>query len=202
MRDFHDNDHANNRLSRCYLAFKKADGKWGITRIASANKKTIHCTNDQRYDMKSEDIKILFPDLGYVNTEHQCAYYTRSSKRMWKVGLTPENFIREFLFRKKARAADDIGCEAALEKLVNGVYPSAKKALKLVQERKKAGVAFSRKFCFGLHAGTKAPVLYYKNKYVGYYDEKLGGLVINDNNSHIIQQLLEAFKGADIKVII
>lgn len=201
MRDFHDDNHANNRLSRCYLAYL-SDGKWRVTRISGATKTKIVTSCGREFDIKSKDIKILFPELGYVNAGRQCAYLTRSSRRMWKVGLTTDNLIIEFLFRNYVGMLEDIGVGNMLAKTLNDEYPSIKKALDDVSNKRLSGCAFSRKFCFGLHNKTKETVLYYKNKSVGYYDKRLKGLVIFDTNSHIIQQVIEAMKGEDIKVII
>lgn len=200
MRDFNDNDHANNRLSRCYMAYKQ-DGKWVITRIAGANLKKIATTCGREFDMKSQDIMLLMPKLGYANAGHQCAYITRSSKRMWKVGLTPENTIVDFLYRQHVGRREDIGLAVMLQAVINEDYPTAKQALDDVRDKRCAARAFSRKFCFGRHRDTMEAVLYYKNKSVGYYDSRLKSLVISDTNSHIIQQVIEAM-GTDIKVTI
>lgn len=202
MRDFHNSDHANNRLSRCFMAYKNDDGTFLVTRIAGATKEKIVTNCGREFPIKSDKIVLLFPKLGYVNTRHQCAYVTRSSRRMWKVGLTPENIIVDFLFRNKVTGMDDMGIGNMLASIINDKYPKATECLKAVQDKRVAAQAFSRKFCFGRHHETLETVLYYKNKSVGYYDKNLEALVISDTNSHMVQQVLEAMGDDKLKVLV
>lgn len=201
MRDFHDSDHANNRLSRCFIAYLEDDGEWQVSRISNATKTKIFTTCGRDFPMNSKLIKFVFPKLGYVNTGSQCIYLTRSSKRMWKVGLTPENIITDYLHRNFVTHKDQKSYENMIEDICNKQYYTPKKALELILKGKRSGSAFSSKFCFGLSEKTLAPVLYYKNKSVGYYDANYKAIVISDVNSHIIQQLNEALGDSDIKVI-
>lgn len=200
MRDFHDSDHANNRLSRCFIAYLK-DGKWIVSRISNASKTKVFTTCGREFPMTSKLIKFIFPKLGYVNVGFQCAYLTRSSKRMWKVGLTPENIIVEYLHPNFVGGADRKPYEDMLASICNNNHLSPQDALKSILDGERSGAAFSNKFCFGLSDKTLAPVLYYKNKSVGYYDVNYKAIVISDVNSHIIQQLNEALGDSGIKVI-
>lgn len=195
MRKFHDNEHANNRLSRCY-AMCRIDGKWDIRRIDGASTDTIIVNCGARFRMTDEDnIKFLFPSLGYVNTYHQCIYLSRKSRRLWKVGIVPDNLSIEPIFPNYITHRDEINNSEALKKLFLNEYPTPKEALDDVLNGQAAARAFSKKFCFGLHAETKEVVLYYQNMPLGHYDKSYKAIMIGDVNSHLIQPFVEASGG-------
>lgn len=192
MRKFHDNGHANNRLSRCFIMYRKADGKWRCGRLDMATKTKLVVNDGSEFRMDDvENTSFLFPRLGYVNTRHQCLYFTRSSRRMWKVGLVPENIVREPIFKQYFTMADDIKLETALKRLFLNEYPSFKECLDDVQKGRTAAKAFSRDFCVGLHEKTREVVLYYRNMPIGHYDKDEKAMIIGDVNSHYVQKFLE-----------
>lgn len=201
MRKYHDDNHANNRLARCY-SMCKIDGSWVPRRIENATKESITVSCGAVFKMSDEDnIKFLFPRLGYVNTHHQCIYTTRTSRRLWKVGLVPDNFKLEPLFGRMMTFKDEVSGTDAVATLFYGKYPTARKALKEVLGGKAAARAFSRSFCFGLHAETKEVVLYYQNLPLGHYEKREDSVVIGDVNSHLVASFIEASKG-EIEVLV
>lgn len=195
MRKFHDNNHAHNRLSRCFCIYKTNDGI-ECGRISLATKEKIII--DERHEFRMNDEKstsFLFPRLGYYNTRHQCTYVTRSSKRMWKVGLVPENMLQKPLFPMFHTMADGKEYSEILKFLHIGKYPTFDRCLKDIKGGFAAGRAFSRDFCLGLHAETKEVVLYYRNMPIGHYDSDEKAVIIGDVNSHYIQKFLEVTGG-------
>lgn len=194
MRRFHDDNHANNRLARCY-AMCLIDGEWVSRRIEHATKRTITVNCGTEFAMDDEaNIKFLFPRLGYVNTRHQCVYVTRSSRRLWKVGIVPDNLKMDMIFPEHIRRVDVISGNDAVAFLFKGKYPSAIAALNKVSNGEAAACAFHRHFCFGLHSKTKEIILYYQNMPLGHYDKGEDSIIIGDVNSHLVQPFKEASK--------
>lgn len=173
-----------------------------VSRIDGATQEDIVTTCGKRFNMQDENIKFIFPKLGYVNTAHQCTYVTRISRRMWKVGLTNENIHSQHMYPAYAGMNDMMNNKDILEAILNVKKPKFKESLRRVATGHRAASAFSDKFCVGLHPNTTAPCIYYKNKYVGYWDKEMDALVISDTNSHMIQQLKEAINDDEVKIIV
>lgn len=193
MKNFHDNAHANNRLSRCYVSiFNERTNSYDIKRIDSATKHTIYCRDGTEYPLHSDVVSVVFERLGYVNTRHQCAFVSRTPKRMWKAGLVPENLKTEFLHPQFLKAVDDKEVYAVLEYIVNNRYPSFRKACLEVQARRAAARAFHPNFAVSLSDDTDQLVMYYKNFEVGYVDVKENLIYIGDTFSHLNEQIFEA----------
>lgn len=201
MRKFHDDNHANNRLSRCYIAVKR-NGGIEIDRIAGATLRNLVLSSDaSKFNLDSPDINYMFTEFGYVNTRYQCCYVTRKSKRAWKVGITPENLVFDYMYHEYITHRDHIDGFKALKQLYVGVYPTALECLADILAGRIAARAFDRKFCFGLHAKTKSVVLYYHNLPVGHYEQDLGAIILGDINSHLLQMLNKALEGK-VKVLV
>lgn len=191
MKNFHDNQHADNRLSRCYVAIFEND-KFKVSRIGNADKKAIFCRDGRAYELADKNVHIVFDSLGYVNSKHQCVYISRTPKRMWKAGLVPENLRLDYLHKHYARMEDTVEIENALEQILNNDYPSFRKACLEVHTGKKAANAFHRNFAVSLSDTTKDLVLFYKNFEVGYVDVKENQIYIGDVFTHLREQIFEA----------
>lgn len=191
MKNFHDNAHANNRLSRCYVCIKD-NGKWVTKRISEATKQRIWCNDGTEYDLHSDDVKITFDNLGYVNTPHQCVLMSRAPKRMWKAGLVPENVRLEVLHPQYLTHGDAIDVEVCLNKIMNNVYPSYRMAYLRVKNGKCAASAFHRNFAVSLSDYTDQIVLYYKNYEIGFIEDGTDAIIVGDAYSHLREQIFEA----------
>ncbi len=187
MKKFHDVRHGNNRLTRCLCSYR-VGGVWSTSRIDSFDGEEIHLESGHSFNIESDDIKYMFDSLGYVNTRHQCVYYYRVPRRMWKVGICNDNVSAEWLYERYARAGEQPKIRQAITDLVVGKYPSFEDSLKLVLKGKVAARAFSPVFAVGLHKETKNPVIYYKNKAVAFIDDD-ENIVMGDVNSHLQEQL-------------
>jgi len=194
MRNFHDNEHANNRLSRCYVMVKK-NAKWVLDKIESATKNMIHTVTGNAYPIDSDKIEYMFSKFGYCNTENQAAYVTRSSKRGWKVGLTGDNIKVEFLYPRQMRMEDQPELSDMLPFLFDPKYPTALEAIHSVSLGERAAVAISRKFCLGLHDKTTDIVLYYQNLPVGHFCKKEVAIILGGVNKHLLESLEEILDG-------
>ncbi|QEG09168.1 hypothetical protein CPT_Phriendly_016 [Vibrio phage Phriendly] len=193
MKNFHDNAHANNRLSRCYVAiFNEKRNSYDIKRIDSATKRTIYCRDGTEYPLQSDIVRIVFESLGYVNTKHQSMFVSRTPKRMWKAGLVPENLQSNFLYPRFVRAEDHMEVHDILDYIVNNKYPSFRKACLEVQARRAAVRAFHPNFAVSLSDDTDQLVMYYKNFEVGYVDVKDNKIYIGDTFTHLNEQIFEA----------
>lgn len=188
MKKFHDDHHADNRLSNCYVGVKQDNGKWRVCRIRGASNRRIRTENDETFAIDSPKIQFMFDSLGYVNTEHQCFYFSRSPRRQWKVGLVQNNTEMDWLFEDFARRADMTAHPKAIEFILNNDYPDYRKAYLQVTTGRKAAVAFSSKFAVGLSNVTDRPVIYYKNTPIAFVNEQ-EQIVMGDVNSHLLEQL-------------
>lgn len=191
MKNFHDNAHANNRLSRCFVCIK-INGKWVTKRISEATKQNIVCNDGEIYDLHSDDVKITFDNLGYVNTQHQAIFLSRTPKRMWKAGLVPENIQAEHIHPQHLRHGDMVEFDKCLDKLMNNVYPSYHMAYLRVKNGKCAASAFHRNFAVSLSDFTEHLVLYYKNYEIGFIDNDSEQIVVGDSYTHLREQIFEA----------
>lgn len=201
MRNFHDDQHANNRLSRCYVIVTLENGDKRLSRIESATKDSIRTSCGLEFPIKSDKIDYMLTKFGYVNTRHQCAYVTRSSKRAWKVGITPDNLRIDPMYAGLLTHRDNLNSGTILDFLYKGEYPNFDKCLREISGGKCASKAFSRKFCLGLSDKTKEIVLYYQNLPIGHYSKDDKALVIGDVNSHLVQSLVEVIgKGVNILI--
>lgn len=188
MKQFYDNNHANNRLSRCFVLL--GPPPYTAKRIENATKNKIICDDGTEYDLKSPDVHITMDELGYYNTRHQCVYITRSTRRMWKAGLVPENLILEHVYPQYVTHRDaDIRAGQYLPFIMNNQYPTFEEALNTVKIGQAACVAFSRKFAVGLAEMTLNPVIYYKNNAIAFLDDD-GTIIMGDVNSHLLEQLV------------
>lgn len=191
MRKFHDDNHANNRLSRCYIGYIEGGEKF-VGRCERADLDNIHFTNGHTVPLQRPDVEITFGNMmGYVNTRTQCLYVTRASRRMWKAGIAQDNMIIEPIFRDYYGHRDEKPREVIMLDLFKGEYPKWDEALRKISDGRKAACAFSKKFAWGLHNKTKEVCLYYKNKPVGFWCKENKALIMGDVNSHLLQQLLE-----------
>lgn len=172
MKVFHDNQHANNRLNRCFIAFKE-DGVWGVSRCIEANLKYISLENGKSFRLDSDDVIVVFPELGYIDTRHQTAYLSRSSVRMWKAGLVPENVkIEHFNTGFFMNTEPNISIYKALKQIVSHSYLSYEKAVDAVYGGLAAARAFDNRWCVGLTQNSEHAGLFYRGKLVGYVDKQ------------------------------
>lgn len=192
MKNFHDNAHANNRLSRCYAAiYNEKINSYDIKRIDSATKRTIYCRDGTEYPLQSDVVNIVFERLGYVNTKHQCLFLSRTPKRMWKAGLVPDNLQVSFMHPRFVRHEDHTEVHQMLDYIVNNKYPSFRKACLEVQARRAAARAFHNNFAVSLSDETDQLVLYYKGFEIGYVDVKNNAIFIGDTFTHLNEQIFE-----------
>lgn len=202
MRKYHDDDHANNRLGRCFIMHKVGQ-EWRCGRIHRATNRKLVITDGTEYNMNDiENTSFLFPRLGYYNSRHQACYVTRSAKRMWKTGLVPENIVQNWMYPHLVKEREAMTKhEVFLKQMFLNVYPSFDKCLKEIQDGRCAAKAFSRDFCLGLHDKTVDVVLYYRNFPIGHWDKDNKAIIIGDVNSHYIQKFLEVVDNK-VKVLV
>lgn len=190
MKNFHDNAHANSRLTRCYVAVKDKDGTFNVARVQEATKNKIWLNDGNQYDLQDERVHIVFQKLGYVNTRHQCVLLSRTPKRMWKAGIVPENIQMDYLHPQHMRMSDRVELGVGLEFILNHRYPSFRKACLEVSTGKHAARAFHPNFAVSLSDVSDKLVIYYNNFEIGYVDD--GDVFVGDVYDHLKEQIFEA----------
>lgn len=196
MKNFYDDEHADNRLRDCFVIVEgEYENKCHL--VVRAKKNDIYFRDGYVVEgyPKNDKVHVTLPRLGYVNSNTMASYVTRSPKRMWKAGYTNGNTMMvtcgEGLF------ASEINLGAALLKLFEGRYPTFDEALRSVGGGTKLSCAFSPDFAISVVDFCKAPVLYYKTKIVGYFNDD--AIYMGDPCQHIAIMLKEF---TDYKVVI
>lgn len=191
---FWDKEHANSRLSGCVVRTKRGKPVYILEVFAEDedSEEIVWAAICQfspdkaaKSLIKVSDLDLSPVPLGYVNSLFGAAYAYRLPKRMWKIGLTNENFLTvSYQYGVN-------GCDVWSDDVVNtiyGLYPSIQEAVDRLSAGPLPSIAFARNFAL-----TSSLLLLYNGETkVGVYNKDSKEMVLNQDFFYLKEMLQEA----------